>query len=219
MILILVVYITRIGNVVEIIVIFIANFIANIGIMVMQGHYTNKNNKIASFYHIGATTIFLFISLYGYFILGQSQYLIWQITYGLAAVKAFSFYNFNKELSFINEYSFIGLNSLLFLFFIFQLEINTLTSIQINLPFITQALGFSLITTGLVSIKDSIRYWLNILGIFLLSSGSMWLSINSYFGRYPYESASIDAIAIGYFILTLTVFVYYAKLLPKYLKK
>ena len=202
----------------EITLVFLANFIANIWIMVMQSNYTAKNNKLWSIYHIWATLIFLFISLYWFIVHDQSQYIIWQIAYSLAAIKAFSFYNFKKDLNFINEKSFVILNLVLFSFFSYKLELLNIENITNNLPFITQALWFSLITTGLVSIKDKLRYWFNVVWIFLLSSWSLWLTINSVLWIYPSESASLDAIAIWYFILTLTVFVYYIKLLPKYLK-
>ena len=202
----------------EITLVFLANFIANIWIMVMQSNYTAKNNKLWSIYHIWATLIFLFISLYWFIVHDQSQYIIWQIAYSLAAIKAFSFYNFKKDLNFINEKSFVILNLVLFSFFSYKLELLNIETITNNLPFITQALWFSLITTGLVSIKDKLRYWLNVVWIFLLCSWSLWLTINSVLWIYPSESASLDAIAVWYFILTLTVFVYYIKLLPKYLK-
>lgn len=207
-----------IWNPLEITLIFLANFIANIWIMVMQSNYTANNNKLGSIYHISATLIFLCIGLYWLFALGQSQYLIWQIAYSLAAIKAFSFYNYKKQLSIINEKTFIILNISLFLFFTYHLKIFSIDSVLINLPFITQALGFSLITTWLVSINDSLRYWLNVVWIFLLSSGSFWLTLNSIFWIYPSKDPYLDAIAVWYFILTLTVFIYYIKLLPKYLK-
>jgi len=217
-ILIIVVFYTGLWNPSEIIIVFLANFIANIWIMVMQSNYSKNNNKVGSIYHIAATSIFLAISLYWFIVHNQSQYIIWQIAYSLAAIKAFYFYNFKKNLRIISEKIFIFLNIWLFAFFIYKLGINSIVSAIDNLPFITQAIWFSLITTGLVSLKDNLRYWLNVIGILLLSSGSLWLTVNSYLWVYPYNIASIDAIAIGYFILTLTVFVYYIKLLPKYLK-
>lgn len=203
----------------EITLVFLANFIANIGIMVMQSNYTANNNKLWSIYHIWATLIFLLISLYWFYIHDQSQYIIWQLTYSLAAIKAFSFYNFKKDLSIINEKSFIVLNIWLFSFFAYKLGLVNIEIITKNLPFITQALWFSLITTGLVSINDKLRYWLNVVWIFLLCSWSLWLTINSILWIYPSKIESLDAIAVWYFILTLTVFVYYIKLFPKYLNK
>jgi len=151
-----------IWNPIEIIVDFFANFIANIWIMVMQSNYTEKNNKIGSMYHIWATSIFVLISLYWYFVNDQSQYIIWQIAYSLAAIKAFNFYNYDRKIKIISEKSFIVLNVVLFSFFSYKIGLFQWESILINLPFITQALWFSLITTWLVSIRDSFRYWLNV---------------------------------------------------------
>jgi hypothetical protein len=73
--------------------------------MVMQANYTAKNNKIGALYHVSATLTFTVISIYGLLLLNQSQYIIWQITYILAALKAFTFYNYGKDIKFINSYT------------------------------------------------------------------------------------------------------------------
>ncbi|MDA7494802.1 hypothetical protein N8455_00510 [Candidatus Gracilibacteria bacterium] len=200
-----VVYITGKGNIVELIALFFANFVGNLLIMIMQSNYTMKKFKIGALCHISAVTTFTIIAMYGFFMNDQSQYLLWQVTYIGAALKAFTYYNFKKDLSILNEKTFIFINIILYVLFMKYFQFETFHLIQ--------ALGFSLITTGLVSIKDNIRYWLNVIGIFLLSGGSLLGVVTSYM------SGNIDGIALGYFILTLTVFVYYIKLLPKYLKK
>jgi ABC-type multidrug transport system permease subunit len=78
---------------------------------------------------------------------------------------------------------------------------------------VLQALWFSLITSWLVSIKDKVRYWLNLFWIAALTSGSLWWVIGSYI------NSELDWIALGYFLLTWTVFIFYLKILPNYLKK
>lgn len=78
---------------------------------------------------------------------------------------------------------------------------------------ILQGLGFSAVTIWLVSTSDKIRYYMSLLWVIWITSGSLIGVINSYW------TGSIDGIALGYFILTLTVFVFYIKLLPSYLKK
>lgn len=198
-----IVYITGKWNLLEILILFFANFVWNLCIMVMQANYTAKNNKIWAMYHLSATLVFIAISLYGLFELNQSQYIIFQVAYTLAAIKAFTFYNFKKDLTFLNEKTFIPLNIILFIIFITVFEWASF--------WILQAIWFGLITTWLVSIIDKNRYWLNVFWIWALVGGSLWWVI------LTFNTGNLDGIALWYFTLTLTVFIYYLKLLKKYL--
>lgn len=214
----IIVYITWKGNLLEIIILFIANFLWNLFIMVMQANYTNNNNKVWAVYHVTATLVFTLISLYWLIVLNQSQYLIWQVAYLLSAFKAFTFYNFNKDIKLINAASLWFINILLLVFFI------SFSNKDINLWFATinfsadyyaiiMWLGFSLVTTWLVSTNDVLRYWFNlfwVIGIVVWSW--IWLYIS-------YMAWNIDGVALGYFILTWTVLVFYTKLLKKYITK
>lgn len=199
----LIVWITNNWNLIEILFLFLANLIANLFIMVMQNNYSNKKNKIWSTYHILATSIFALISIYWLIYLDQYQYIIWQITYWLAAIKAFTFYNYSKDLKFLSEKTFILINLLLFIIFIKYIDYKNFQ--------ILQAIWFSLITTWLVSINDNLRYWLNIIWIFSLILWSLWWVI------YSFNYWNLDWIALWFFILTLTVFIYYIKLIKKYI--
>jgi len=183
--------------------IFLANFLWNLFIMIMQNYYTNWKNKLWAINQLCSVIIFTLLSLYWFFFENQSQYLIWQIMYILSALKVFVFYNFWKDFSFLNEKTFIFINLILFTLFIFYIS---------NVWFhILQWVWFSLITTGLVSVKDKVKYWLNVYWIWALTAWSLWGVVLSYLAW------SLDWIAFGYFLLTWTVFVFYLKLLPKYL--
>ncbi len=202
----------------EIILLFIANLLWNLFIMVMQWNYTAKNNKIWAIYHILSVTIFTITAIYWALILEQTQYIIWQICYILAALKAFSYYNFWKNFKLLNSITLSILNILLFIVFIYMgwKEVD-LWIIKLNINVwiwsILMAIWFSLVTTWLVSINDKIRYWLNILWVvwIVIWSGIIWF--------YSYVSWNLDSLAVWYFILTSTVLVYYCKLLPEYIKK
>ena len=198
-----IVYLTWKGNLLEIILLFLANFLWNLFIMAMQWSYSSKNNKIWWIYQLSSTIVFSAIAIYWLIVFDQSQYLIWQVAYFWAAMKAFIFYNYDKDIKLLNEKIFIFLNIILFTIFIKFFEFQTFQ--------ILQWIWFALITTWLVSIKDNIRYWLNVIWIFLLVSGSAWWVYNSFI------SWNVDWIALGYFILTLTVFIYYLKLIKKYI--
>lgn len=212
-----IVYITWKGNMIEIIFLFLANFLWNLFIMTMQANYSSNNNKIWAFYHVSSVTVFTILSLYSAIKLDQSQYIIWQICYILAALKAFSFYNFWKDIKFLNAWSLWVLNVMLIFIFIYfawkQIDLWLFNlNFNVELWTILMALWFSFVTSWLVSINDTRRYWLNIIWVLGIVAWSWLLLVLSY------TKGNIDWISLGYFILTSTVLVYYIKLLPKYLK-
>lgn len=212
-----IVLITWKGNFIEMIILFLANFLWNLFIMVMQANYTAKKNKIWAAYHLSAVLVFTIISIYWLLAFNQSQYIIWQISYILAAIKAFTFYNFDKDIKFVNSYTIGVLNIGLLAFFIYfagqVINVAWLFDFNFNveLASILMALGFSFVTTGLVSTNDKVRYWFSFIWVVWIISGSWLAVILSYIAWMP------DWIALGYFILTLSVFVFYSKLLRKYI--
>lgn len=214
----LIVYITWKWNLLEIILLFFGNFLWNLFIMVMQANYSNSNNKIWAIYHVAATSVFCIIAIYWLIYLEQSQYIIWQLAYILSALKAITYYNFNKDLKFINAWSLLFFNFLLLIFFIgFSWKDINLWFVTINFVAtyfaIIMWIWFSLVTTGLVSTNDTLRYWLNLFWVIWIVSWSwIWLYLS-------YMDWRIDWLALGYFILTWTVLVFYSKLLKKYIKK
>ena len=159
-----IIYLTWKWNILEVSLLFFANFIWNLFIMLMQSNYTNKNNKLWAIYQVSSVIIFSIIWLYWLFILSQFQYILWQISYLCAAIKTFSYYNLWKNISFLNEKSFFILNSILLIIFLYFFKFQNFAILQV--------LWFSLITSWLVSTIDNIRYWFNLIWIWLLTSGS-----------------------------------------------
>lgn len=212
----IIVWISWKGNLVEILILFVANFFANLSIMVMQSHYTAKNNKTWSFYQLLSVTIFTTIAIYWLLVLNQSQYIIWQICYILAALKTFSFYNFWKNFKYINAFSLWVLNIILLSIFIWFSETN-ISLFWLDIYFtasiwaVIMWLGFSFVTTWLVSISHNLEYWFNLIWISLIVYWS-GLLIFTWFNNW-----NINWIELGYFILTSTVLVYYLKIIKKYL--
>ncbi|RKW23306.1 hypothetical protein D8B46_03590 [Candidatus Gracilibacteria bacterium] len=217
MISIVIVYVTGKGNIAEILILFIANFLGNLFIMVMQSNYTSGDSKIGAIYHLSSTLIFTLISIYGLIYLGKYQYIIWQICYLIASIKAFTFYNFGKDIKIFNEY-FLGALNVFLIFLYIYFGTNGLNIggneiiFSVGFEGIIMALGFSFVTTGLVSTKDKFRYWTNLVGIIFIIIGSLYGVVMGYFG------GKIDGVSLGYFILTMTTFVFYLKLLKNYLK-
>lgn len=200
-----IVYKTWNWNLLEIFILFLANFLWNLFIMIMQDFYTDWKNKKWAINQLMSVTIFTTLSIYWLIINWQFQYLIWQGMYILAAMKTLAFFVFEKDLRLLNENTFLVINFLLFLVFINYIPHENYA--------ILQALWFSLITSWLVSIKDKIRYWLNLFWIFALTSWSLWGVIISYINK------DLDWMALGFFLLTWTVLVFYIKLLPNYINK
>lgn len=208
-----IVYKTWKWDLVEILILFFANFLWNLFIMVMQSNYTAKKNKFWAIYQFSSTIIFTIIAIYSLFKFHQYQYIIWQLCYFIAAIKAFTFYNFWKNIKFFNAINLFILNIILFSAFIYVWLTNFASlNINIGISSILMWIWFSLVTTWLVSTNDKFRYWLNLFWIIWIISGSFIWVINSYFAW------EINWVDLWYFILTSTVFVFYAKLLPNYIK-
>lgn len=203
------VYISWKWNLVEIFVLFLANFLWNLFIMVMQKNYTSGNTKTWAIYHLSSTLVFSLVALYGFIFLNQAQYIIWQISYLIAAIKSFFFYVLNKNLKIFNEYFLIILNSLLTIFFIFFWKNFWL---NVDIWSIIMAFWFSFVTTWLVSNVDKFRFLSNLIWIVLIIVGSGFWIVKWYI------NGNIDWLSIWYMILTLTTFVFYIKLLKNYLK-
>lgn len=189
-------------DILEIIILFLLNFLWNLFIMIMQSNYLINKNLIWSLYQISANLIFMSIWIYWVIKFWNYQYIFWQLTYSLAALKIFYFYYYKKNLSFLNEKNFILINTMIFIFF--------LIFIKYELYWIFQWLGFSLVTTWLVSIKDKIRYYLNIIWIFFIVLWSLIWVYSSYI------IWNINWISLWYLILCSTVFIFYIKLIKKY---
>ena len=199
------VYFTWRWNIVQITSLFLLNFVANIFIMAAIWNYSEKKNKIGAVYHFSWTSVFIVLWLYSLIFLGQSQYILRQIMFLLGAIKAFSYYNFEKDLKILNEKTFIILNLVLIFVYIKLFDF--------QVAWFLQALGFSFVTTWLVSIKDKFRYFWNLFWTFFIIVGSL------IYVKFSYISWSLDGVSLWFSLLTLTALIYFLKLLPNYIKK
>ncbi len=208
-------------NIIEIIILFLANFFANIFIMAMQANYTAKKNKLWAIFQVLATLIFIVLWIYWMIYLDRYQYIIWQIAYTISAIKAFFYYNYWKNLKFLNSYFLIILNIFFLIifykyffswnllwFFWTELTAKNFSSLSDLLLWI----WFSFSSTWFVMIDDKKRYFTILIWTWLIVIWALIWVVSSYF------LWNIDWIALGYFILTLTVWIFYLKLLKKYLK-
>lgn len=204
---------TNTGNIWEITALFFLNFLWNVFVMIMQYNYTHDQHKIGSLFHVLLTVVFTWLSLYWWVFNNEIQYLLWQLMYILAATKAFIFYNFHKNIKILNAGSFIFLNLVIFILFIHYFEFFNNKTLWEWYYAVLQWLGFAWVTTWLVSLNDSFRYYMSYIWAFLIT---VWSGISVY---SSFQNQNVDWVALWFFLLTLIVVIYYTKLLPKYIKK
>ena len=203
----IIIYFTWKWNLIEILFLFSLNFLWNLFVMVAMWNYQAKNNKVGSFYHLACTVTFTLMSLYWALFLDQFQYILWQITYLIAAIKAIIYYNLNKDIKIFNAISVWTINIILVWVFLYLFKFDLYSFIQ--------AIWFSFVTTWLVSINDKFRFYMSLMWVFFITTGSFFITWDLYFNN-NWEWLWIS---LWYFLLTLSVFIYHIKLLPKYIKK
>jgi len=191
-------------NIYQITCLFILNFMWNIFVMAMQDSFSKWNARQWSIFQIFSTITFLSIWLYGAFFLNQFQYIIWQIAYILSAIKSYFYFTKKLDLKYISWITLSILNILFLIIFIKYFS-------WFNLILIIQALWFSLSSIWFVLTSDKRRYFTILAGTWLIILGSLWIVYNTFMAW------NLDWIALWYFILSLTVWIYYLKLLKKYL--
>lgn len=201
-----IVYLTWKWNLIEILFLFLLNFLWNLFVMVAMWNYQTKNNKIWSVYHLACTLTFTVMSIYWAIFLDQFQYILWQITYLIAAIKAIIFYNLNKDIKIFNAGTVWIINIILIWLFLHLFSFDLYATIQ--------AVWFSLVTTWLVSTNDKFRFYMSLFWVFFITTGSFLITWDLYLNN-NWEWLWIS---LWYFLLTLSVLIYHIKLLPKYLK-
>ena len=203
----IIIYFTWKWNLIEILFLFLLNFLWNLFVMVAMWNYQAKNNKTGSIYHLACTLTFTVMSIYWALFLDQFQYILWQVTYLIAAIKAVTYYKFNKDIKLFNARTVWIINIILIWLFLYLFNFDLFSLIQ--------ALWFSLVTTWLVSINDRFRFFMSLFWVFFITTGSLLITWNLYLNN----NGQWLWISLWYFLLTLSVLIYHIKLLPKYIKK
>lgn len=189
----------------EITLLFLANFIANLFVMIAISNYSRQMNKLWSIYHFCSSSTFTLLWAYWAIFNDQYQYLIFQISFMLAATKAITFYRFQKDLKIVNEKLMVALNIVILIVFIYVFKPETYSIIQ--------WIWFGFVTTGLVSTKDAFRYFMNLIWSLFIIVGSAIVVV------WSFTAGNLDWIALGFLLLTLTAVIYFLQLLPWYLVK
>ncbi len=201
----IIVLVTGKGNLYEIVFLFTLNLIANLCAILMQDSYKNQDMGTGAVFLMIANTLYTLLALYGYFINGEPQYLLWQTSFILTGLKAVALYKFDTDIKWINPWSMWALNTLLLYISFFVLDIPWYGLIQ--------SVGFCFVTIGLVMTNDIYRYFTILLGTtFLVTGNLLWIMSN-------YNSGYILWITLSYFLLVLSTFVFYLKLFFVYLER
>lgn len=192
-------------NIYEVILLFLWNFLGNLCIMMMQDSYKDNKMQLGAYFLVLANVLFSWVSLYGFVVNGEVQYLLWQISFNLVGIKTFLYYVFSYDFKQINFITIGCVNTFLIFIILYFFDVNYYT--------ILQSFWFAGVTLWLSILEDTKRYFILIFWTFILVCGNLLGIIDNFISGY------ILGITVSYGILTLTTFVFYIKLLPLYLKK
>ena len=201
------IFLTDSGSIVEILLVFLVYFFADLCIMIMVSLMEENNYKSASIFQLFGNIIFTLLFLYHFLVNGQGQYILWSIGMLFWVYKNIQLYHYKKDIYTINNISLIVLNSIIFVwaYLIFDPEL--------TLQLILQTLGITFFTGCLVMKGEfpRLRYFQGFIGL-------SFLVLGSWYGIYlEYVQGSIYGVTISYFLMPLTVLLVYAWSFKKYL--
>lgn len=192
------------GDIIEIIFLFFLNILWNICFILMLDSNQKEDFSVWALFFALWNIFFVTLTLYWYIQNNEIQYLLWQASFVLWWIKNIGRYCFNKELYYINHYT-LWLLALGVLIYIYQLN----TYFYVFL----QSLWFAGVTIGLVLKNDISRFFLMLLGTcFVVGGSSFGIVVN-------YINGELLWITLSYAILTLTTFLFYMRILPKYISR
>lgn len=191
----LIIWYTNTWNIYEVFLVFSIHFIWDIFMMIMWKYYILWENKKWNIFQISSTSIFTFLWFYAWIFNWKWHYLRPQLLFIFAWIKWFISHkisDFYKNIIFI-----ILFIITLFIYFYFSLFIDLSSTIQI--------IWFLSLSTGLfIQNKNIIFFWI------------LFITIWSFLSIYvSFLNSNIKWIDISYFLLPLTVLVFYVKSLWK----
>ena len=200
-----IIFITEKWNIFEVILVFVCHFLGDLLMMMMWHYYSVKDYKKGAISQAIWNIIFLIIGLYAIFSSGEWQYFLPTFAFIMWAVKTYFLQVKSKDIKFLNVQSVIFLNIIILIIYIYFNLFDTFYSV-------IQFVGFCIWATGLIIQESKKRYIFYVLGTFLIAVGSViWV-------YYNFLDWNIKWTSISYFLLPLTVVVFYLKNIKKYLK-
>jgi hypothetical protein len=196
---------TNRGDSLTITVIFSLHFMADILIMMMVAEYAAGNFVAGTWYQVLSTCIFCAIKLHAGWVHHNWHYFAADSVYLLAAMKNYSKDVRGKDLPWINT----ATASLLSLFIIGAVFIPY--GLIREVPQWVQMFGIFLFAIALSTTgRERMRYLISMVAMLCMVLGSAWELTRTFIG------GNVVGLALSYFLLPLTVLIFYTKLWPVY---
>jgi len=191
-------------DMVEVIFVFFAHFLWDLFMMMMWDYYWKKQLKNGAISQAIWNVIFLLIWVYAIYKSQEWQYFLPTFAFIIWAVKTYFLQVKQKNIKILNIYSIFLLNSIIFIFYIYYGLFETYYSV-------IQFFGFTIWALWLIMQDSKKRYIYYVFWTFLIA---LWSFIWIY---YNFIDWKILWTSISYFLLPLTVVIFYLKNLKKYL--
>lgn len=198
-----IIYYTNTGNIFEITIVFFLHFLGDIFMMMMWDYYAQNDKKKWWIYQILSMATFTIISIYAFIFNGKLNYLISQIVFWMSSFKAY--FDIKKSNQKIFNYKTILWVGILIIwgYMYFDIIHGFWAYLQI--------IGFILFAAFLSINDEKIKYFWSLVAIFFIFVSSGVETYNSFL------IADVKGIDISFFLLPLTVFIFYFKNIKKYL--
>lgn len=189
------------------------HFIADIFIMMMFTAYNNSNYREGAYFQITSMLLFLTLKIVTGFTSGAWYYLAADPVYMLAAIKNYQIDVRKRDIPLINRVTMSWL-SLLILAGLFSLQGFFKATIFIDPAQWIQTLGIFLFAIALSTTgHERQRYSLSIVALSAMVVGSGWETYVALQGQ------RLTGLALSYFLLPLTVLVFYSRHWSDYMGK
>ena len=181
------------------------HFVADMFIMMMFSAYGRGKNRQGTYYQVISMLVFMSLKIYTGVIDHAWHYLAADPVYILAAIKNYRVDVKKSDLAFVNYKSMTVFSLLIFsilLYFKFHSDVNLLNSASQWV----QTVGiFSFAIALSVTGNERLRSRIAIAALIAMVGGSAWETANTF------ASGHIIGLALSYFLLPLTVLVFYIK--------
>lgn len=201
------IFFTDSGSILEILLIFIVYFCAELCMMVMISYMHDYDYKTASVFQLLWNVIFTLLFLYHYLQNGQMHYFLGSGVFILGAIKNVLAHHKSIDFSFINAYTILLLWLISFgWYYFFHMS-------ELNTQVVTQSAGLIVFSTYLVMQDkyEKIKYFFGLWGLVFIV---LWSLFGVY---YEYLSWEIYGVTLAFVLMPLTVLVVYVKSIYKYI--
>ncbi len=200
-----IIYKTESWNVFEIFFVFLLHFLWDLFVMMMGAYMVEKKYKEASISQVFSSIIFLFLWIYAWLFSWKWIYLLTSFPFLLTTCNGYF-----KNIKVNSIYKFFDYRLLIFINVIILIIEYCLWIIN-SFHSTIQALWFAIFSTSLVINNDKIKYFTWLTWIWFIALGSWFTTYFSFLAN------NVKWIDVSYFLLPLTVFVFYFKNIKRYL--